>query len=636
MSGLTSVAQTNSVDFIFVVDESGSMGGEHDFLQDQIPSLEMGLSEANITNNRYGLVGYGDSNVVPRSIRVGSGDGMFGTDSDFVAAANTLRLSGSTEDGYAGIIYALDNYEFRSGVLPVLVLVTDEDRDIINGYRDADLLARDPSFTDATSFVSDYLDSQDAIWVSILDQSIRNSDGASGQLLINSADQVYEAQPGGTFIRTDNGSIGTSTLERDYGTPSLQNGGVVADLNQLRSGGDSADSFTAAFLDSLVETVQVGVGTNLITEAEDNLSDSVDRILGSRDEDTSDLRNQIREYAQAVSGFRLDVVDYITRGRRLLTPGRISIGGMYTYTAVLNSRFDALHRKAIAIEKAGGFTDGVSRSGAFFEGLSSQSDFEESADAIAGKSRNWGALSGYDYAVSPNLFIGAAFGYKDTELNSDDGSDLDGDTVVGMLYGSWMPQEGVHIDGFASWGVSEFDSNRFIGVGFATTDIDQDIATVGIRGTKTFATESGVQYGPIAQLQWAYADTDGFTETGPFPALEIGDFDQSSLRTFLGGYVARPIQMEGVQLIPQLSVEWIHEYLDTAPEAAIRPADPNFAMDPYTIVEGEEAPEDTIRITFGASAVFDRGYSVYANFTKTLIQEDQDDYAIRVGFSYEY
>ena len=51
-------AQSNS-DIVFVVDESGSMAGEQQFLRDFVPTLDQNLRGAGV-RARYGLVGFGE------------------------------------------------------------------------------------------------------------------------------------------------------------------------------------------------------------------------------------------------------------------------------------------------------------------------------------------------------------------------------------------------------------------------------------------------------------------------------------------------------------------------------------------------------------------------------------------------
>ena len=148
---------TGFVDVIVIVDESGSMEGEHEFLGEFIPDLETGLIEAGIGDdmmvglNRYGLVGFGSDDPAARSIGVGAGGTEpFGTAAEFATATGDLLLDGGTEDGYDGINLALDDaaYPLRANATRLFILVTDEDRDVFNAALDfggilAGLLAED-------------------------------------------------------------------------------------------------------------------------------------------------------------------------------------------------------------------------------------------------------------------------------------------------------------------------------------------------------------------------------------------------------------------------------------------------------------------------------------------------------------
>jgi hypothetical protein len=126
-------SSATTTDIIFVVDESGSMSGEHAWLNGMVTTLDSELNAAGITNNRFGVVGFGGSNG--NGHRDGHthdvGGSQFGNASQASAAFNTLIAGGSVEDGYDGINTAF-NYNFRSDAALNIVLVTDEDRDIIN------------------------------------------------------------------------------------------------------------------------------------------------------------------------------------------------------------------------------------------------------------------------------------------------------------------------------------------------------------------------------------------------------------------------------------------------------------------------------------------------------------------------
>lgn len=119
-------------DIIFVVDESGSMGSAQTNLAANIGLFASILSGGGL-DARYGLVGYGDSAVIPRML-------SNLTDAASLATAATgLRVSGGTESGYAGTAFALNAidgqtslFNFRNDAVKNIIIFTDEDNDFIN------------------------------------------------------------------------------------------------------------------------------------------------------------------------------------------------------------------------------------------------------------------------------------------------------------------------------------------------------------------------------------------------------------------------------------------------------------------------------------------------------------------------
>lgn len=123
-------------DFLFIVDESGSMYAGHDWLDAMIYELEEKLQGRGLGighgRNRYGLVGFGNRSVAPRAFDLDPftpGDQLFGNADQFAQTSLRLERSGGLEDGYAGIQFGLDTYEFRPRAAVNFVLVSDEDRD---------------------------------------------------------------------------------------------------------------------------------------------------------------------------------------------------------------------------------------------------------------------------------------------------------------------------------------------------------------------------------------------------------------------------------------------------------------------------------------------------------------------------
>ena len=232
-------------DVVSIVDESGSMSGEHAWLGGMVTSLDVGLNTAGLTPNNYGLVGFGGGTVshpnAGHSHLVGGG--QFGTAAQFSTATGGLVVSGATEDGYSGIALA-NTYGFRSGAARNYILVTDEDRDITN-----------PSLTFASTLSS--LTSTSTLLNAVINASFRCGDN-SVALGMASGGTGYKADGTGGFTTCTGASavIGAGTTINDYVNLALATGGAAWDLNQLRAGGNTATSFTKAFIDLKVQEIQ--------------------------------------------------------------------------------------------------------------------------------------------------------------------------------------------------------------------------------------------------------------------------------------------------------------------------------------------------------------------------------------------
>lgn len=233
----TVVNPTSNV--IFIVDESGSMGGEQAFLENTvINALDAGLAAAGVTNRSYGVVGYGGSPATPREV----GTGLMNA-ADTQAALGTLRTSGGFEDGYQAIDFALNNFSYDANAAINFILVTDEDRDVASGT----------SFD--FSSISNALTSQNILLNAVVNANF-TSDGGTA-LGVDSTGDAYVEDGTGGFTTTTNGvaTRGAGTTLADYVDLANATGGAAWDLNQIRAGGDTAASFAAAFIDIKVQEI---------------------------------------------------------------------------------------------------------------------------------------------------------------------------------------------------------------------------------------------------------------------------------------------------------------------------------------------------------------------------------------------
>jgi hypothetical protein len=236
--GAQAAPTVTSADVVFIVDESGSMGGEHAFLQNVISDLDAGLLAAGVTTLQYGVVGYGGASVPnapgPRDISSGL-QNLAGAQT----ALSQLTTNGGFEDGFEAIHFALNNYNL-TGQATNFILVTDEDRDV-----------NDPTKNFANTAAA--LASNGVVLNAILNIST-NPGNALG---IAADGTAFTPDGSGGFTTQAGGSVtgGFGTTVADYVNLAHPTGGAVWDLNKLRVGGLLATSFSAAFVDIKVQEI---------------------------------------------------------------------------------------------------------------------------------------------------------------------------------------------------------------------------------------------------------------------------------------------------------------------------------------------------------------------------------------------
>jgi hypothetical protein len=242
-----------SADIVTVVDESGSMTGEHTWLPGMIAALEGGLQAEGLgvspEFNQYGIVGFGtpshDAYQGPHQHLV-SGNEWFSA-GDYGSASPSFIASGGYEDGYDAINFALSTPTYRAGSATNIILVTDEDRDF--GF---------PTNNNLTfaGMLQSLIDNNALLNV-VVNASFRCGDGRTA-LGIDSAGNGYRADGSGGFVACEGGVVvgGFGSTVTDYVNLALASGGAAWDLNQLRAGGLTATSFTNAFIDIKVQEIQ--------------------------------------------------------------------------------------------------------------------------------------------------------------------------------------------------------------------------------------------------------------------------------------------------------------------------------------------------------------------------------------------
>jgi uncharacterized protein YhjY with autotransporter beta-barrel domain len=233
--------------------------------------------------------------------------------------------------------------------------------------------------------------------------------------------------------------------------------------------------------------------------------------------------------------------------------------------------------------------------GLFANGLFAVGDRDPTSNEAGFDFHTYGVIAGVDYRFSPKLVLGAAFTYQSANSDLDNPSSLVGSFSTSAnagsadtrsygfsLYGTYYVLEQLYIDGIVSFGWNNYSLDRVIGynvggtnpvTGQPTKPVNQ-IAHADPNGHQySFSVGAGYEFrqgawtfGPVARLQYFRLDIDGFQETinNPNPgfgwALAQASQDVESLTTVLGGRASYAISTGLGVLLPQVRIEWEHEF----------------------------------------------------------------------------
>ncbi|WP_321785239.1 autotransporter domain-containing protein [Paraburkholderia sp. J94] len=216
--------------------------------------------------------------------------------------------------------------------------------------------------------------------------------------------------------------------------------------------------------------------------------------------------------------------------------------------------------------------------GQAFGGHASQAE----RDDTDGYSANYGGLLlGADRSVGDNWRVGGAFDYSHTAINftgseSGDSADVNAYGLIGYASYSGSPWY-VNLSGAAT--LQHFDTTRAVnmtgysGVAYGSFSGQQYVARAEAGWPIALA---GMTLTPLASLTYSYLNEAGYTETGGNgSALTIGGEHSSSVRSALGAKLEKSFGTSYGELVPELRVQWIHDYNRTRQTTSA-----SFAADP--------------------------------------------------------
>ena len=252
-----------SADTVFIVDESGSMSTEHEWIGELVTQMDQQFQENNITDNRYAICGFGSS--AHESNELGH-QHTFANNEVWTDASGIsnhidnggLSLTGGTEDGLQAIEHTIQSYDIRENAVPNFVLITDERRDNQTGVSTPEM--RRKIEYELRNFCFN-----DGILSCVVSLSFYVDETDEQALGLRHDYATYLEEPNGGFSIGGDGYIDFSQgipnegdaedVWNAYGKLAFDLNGSIWDLALLSDGGNVVESYSNAFISERVESI---------------------------------------------------------------------------------------------------------------------------------------------------------------------------------------------------------------------------------------------------------------------------------------------------------------------------------------------------------------------------------------------
>jgi fibronectin-binding autotransporter adhesin len=237
-----------------------------------------------------------------------------------------------------------------------------------------------------------------------------------------------------------------------------------------------------------------------------------------------------------------------------------------------------------------------------------------------------GVSLGIDYRILDHLVIGVMGDYAHTWTSLNPSGHIDVDTGRGGVYATWY-NHGLYLNGAIYGGHNSYESSRSTLGGLAA----------GSTEGAEFSTFAGGGYdfnfghltvGPIASIQYTYANIDGFSEKSSLAPLEIHSASAESLRTDFGFRASFHWQIGKILVEPAIKAAWEHEYKYSA-----LPITAGFAAipGPAATFFGPSEGHDSAVVSAGITVQLTPAIATYLNYDGQLGRDRYDSNAVTGG-----
>ena len=269
--------------------------------------------------------------------------------------------------------------------------------------------------------------------------------------------------------------------------------------------------------------------------------------------------------------------------------------------------------------------------------------------------------TGIDYRFNEKIIAGLALNYGRWDGEIDIGGDFDIDSIGLTAYATFVTEQGIFLDTIIEYTHKDYARRRFV----SFVDEEQIPTLLLIRGIAT-ADYGGKEYsaslltgydyhidpisvGPRLGIRYLEIKNDAYQESGRFiegiagekeefntttpTGLELA-FDKNTIRSLqsvLGFNANWKFKIRESRLIPQISLEWRHEFQDDQRTMDVRFVQDN-RQNPLIFDYNNDKPDrDYFYLGGGVSAVFDNGLQASLGLHKMLGHDYYDSTTVTLG-----
>jgi outer membrane autotransporter protein len=286
-----------------------------------------------------------------------------------------------------------------------------------------------------------------------------------------------------------------------------------------------------------------------------------------------------------------------------------------------------------------GRDDLLSRLGIFANGQGSFGNQDATTREPGFDFHTAGMTAGVDYRLTEQLILGLAGGYI-SGASSLDGSAGEVTTRGGSIsaFGTYFIGRSFYVDLIATYGWNDYDTRRTVGVGGASATAKGD--THG----QQFAVSAGAGYdfnirawtlGLNGRVNYINVGIDDFRETGAGASdLNVSTQKVESLTTVLGAHVSYAISLPWAVLLPQVTAEWEHEYLnDSRLIKGTVVADPSQTRFGFPT---NDPDRNYCNLGAGVSATFKHGLSAFLFYETVLGRTNFTAHSLTGGIRFSF